>query len=149
MMIDKHFFNYKKVSTLLFVCFQLFKINVSFAQQSPENGNENIRLNQIGFYPLAPKNAIVLKTKETVFYVETINKKKVFTGGLKESGKPDFAGNKTSIADFTAFHQPGKYVLFVADLGYSWPFEIKNEVHADVANAAIKAYYFMRASIPL
>jgi endoglucanase len=149
MMMDKHFFSYRKVSTLLFVCLQWFMINMSFAQQSPEGGNENIRLNQIGFYPLAPKNAIILKTKETVFYVETINKKKVFTGELKESSKPDFAGNKTSVADFTTFQQPGKYILFVADIGNSWPFEIKNEVHADVAKAAIKAYYFMRASIPL
>ncbi|TWJ04899.1 endoglucanase [Mucilaginibacter frigoritolerans] len=147
--MDKYFFNRRKLNALLFICVQLFLFNVACAQQIPEAGNEDIRVNQIGFYPLASKTAVVLKTKATVFYIETIDKKKVFTGELKVSGKPDFAGNTTSIADFTSFDISGKYILYVPDVGYSWSFEIKKAVHEAVGNAAIKAYYFMRASIPL
>lgn len=121
-----------------------------FAQGSNIDSTEHIRLNQVGFYPDAPKIAIVLKGRgNNTFYVETVNKKIVFKGTLKQSVKPDFAGNVTSIADFSAFQQPGRYVLHVADVGYSWPFEINRSVHRQVADASIKAYYFMRASIPL
>ncbi len=115
----------------------------------PTLAQQNIRLNQIGFYPDAPKTAIVLIGGDSVFYIQTTNKKTVFTGTLRKSVKPDFAGKTTEIADFTTFHKPGKYMLYVPAVGYSWPFEIKKEVHREVANASIKAYYFMRASITL
>jgi endoglucanase len=127
----------------------VFFIHTSFAQQIPSNGESNIRLNQIGFYPEAPKVAVILSGNGNVFYIQTISKKTVFTGKLKKSVKPNFAGNTTNIADFTTFNKPGKYVLYIPDVGYSHPFEIKRSVHKDVANASIKAYYFMRASIPL
>jgi endoglucanase len=127
----------------------IFFIQKSFAQQIPPNGESNIRLNQIGFYPEAPKIAVVLSGNGNVFYIKTTSKKTIFTGKLKKSVKPNFAGNTTNIADFTTFHKPGKYVLYMPGVGYSYPFEIKRSVHKDVANASIKAYYFMRASIPL
>jgi len=110
---------------------------------------QNIRLNQLGFYPEAPKTAIILNAKDSVFQVQTIEKKSVFSGTLKRSVKPDFAGDYTLIADFTAYHKPGKYLLFIPGTGYSYPFEIKTAVHRQVADASIKAYYFMRASLSL
>jgi len=118
----------------------------AYGQQGSET---KIRLDQAGFYPDAPKIAVVLSAADSVFYVQTAEKKTVFTGHLKKSGKPDFAGDYTFIADFTAFHKTGKYLLFVPGVGYSWPFEIKKNVHREVAAASIKAYYFMRASTAL
>src|SRR6185503_19433229 len=59
------------------------------AQQS---GEAKIRLNQIGFYPKAPKTAILISSGDSIFYIQTIEKKTVFTGKLKRSVKPDFAG---------------------------------------------------------
>lgn len=116
------------------------------AQQS---GEAKIRLNQIGFYPKAPKTAILISSGDSIFYIRTIEKKTVFTGRLKRSVKPDFAGNYTWVADFTPLHRTGTYRLFAPGLGYSYPFKIKNNVHSEVARGAIKAYYFMRASLPL
>jgi len=131
---------------LIFALAIIVFVEPSFAQQ---NGQQNIRLNQIGFYPDAPKTAIVLTAKDTVFYIQVINGKTVFKGTLKKSVNPDFAGNKTAIADFTNYRKPGKYIVIVPDVGASYPFEIKRSAHHEVANASIKAYYFMRASIPL
>ncbi|WP_428331301.1 glycoside hydrolase family 9 protein [Mucilaginibacter sp.] len=108
-----------------------------------------IRLNQIGFYPDAPKTGIILKSSGNKFYIQTTAKKTVFTGVLKASVKPDFAGNTLQIANFTAFHTSGTYVLYIPGSGYSYPFQIKNAVHKEVAAGIIKAYYYMRASIPL
>jgi endoglucanase len=126
-----------------------FNVQRSSAQQSGDKGEQHIRLNQIGFYPDAPKIAIILTGKDSLFYIQTINKKTVFAGTLKKSVKPDFGGNNTLIADFTSLRKPGKYKVFVPNTGYSYPFEIKKSVMRGVAEASIKAYYFMRASIPL
>lgn len=127
----------------------LFFLQYSLAQQPALNGQVNIRLNQVGFYPGAPKKAIILFGKENTFYIQTLNRQTVFEGKLKTVPNPDFAGRITYIADFSIYHKSGKYLIYIPDVGYSYPFEIKNGVHHEVAAASIKAYYFMRASTPL
>ena len=114
-----------------------------------QGGETKIRLDQVGFYPDALKIAVILSAGDSVFYVQTTEKKTMFTGRLKKSLKPDFAGDYTLIADLTAFHKTGKYLLLVPGLGYSYPFVINKNVHREVAAASIKAYYFMRASTAL
>ena len=114
-----------------------------------QNSETKIRLNQIGFYPKAPKLAIVISSADSIFYILTAGKKTAFTGKLKRSAKPDFAGNYTLIADFSALNQTGTYRLLVPGVGYSYPFEIKENVHRALGIGVLKAYYFMRASIPL
>jgi len=148
-MSDKQSHTYAAFRSCLSAVIIIFNVLKVAAQQAPENGEINIRLNQTGFYPGAQKTAIVLKSKVSTFFLQTPEKKVVFTGILKKSVKPDFAGDTTSIADFTAWRKPGRYILYVPDVGYSYPFEIKRSVHQNVANASIKAYYFMRASTPL
>jgi endoglucanase len=119
------------------------------SQQKTDGDGTNVRLNQTGFYPAGPKIAIVLNSKGEDFHIQTIAKRNVFSGRLKKSVKPTFGGVYTWIADFSEFNTAGKYILYVPDAGYSYPFEIKQSVHHNVAGASIKAYYFMRASIPL
>jgi endoglucanase len=141
--------NYNMNRCLLLLLVTIFFLQRSSAQQTSENSPSFIRLNQIGFYPDGPKIAVILGGNDSVFYIQTPGKKIVFKGELKWSVKPDFAGNKTLIADFSSYHKTGKYLLFVPGMGYSYPFEIKQTVLQGVADASIKAYYFMRASIPL
>ncbi|MDF2431872.1 MAG: endoglucanase [Mucilaginibacter sp.] len=138
-----------KLYRLLNVLLMFIVAQPSLAQQNDSKSHENIRLNQIGFYPGAIKTAIVLTGNGNTFEIQTPDKKVVFRGTLQKSTKPDFAGKLTSIADFTVFNKPGKYIIYVPDAGYSWPFEIKRSVHRGVAAGSVKAYYFMRASIPL
>jgi endoglucanase len=126
----------------LFTFIILLFMQQSFAQQQSFNGTAIIRLNQIGFYP-------VLTNKKSDFYLQTPNHQVVFTGKLLKSVNPDFAGNDTYIADFSSYHQPGKYRVVVPGIGSSYPFEIKTDVYRNVGDASIKAYYFMRASTPL
>jgi len=119
------------------------------AQSRSDAGNDQIRLNQIGFYPDAPKIAVVLTNKKSNFSLLAARKKVVYKGQLKKSAQPDFAGHYTWIADFSTFSKSGKYVLNVPSLGTSYPFNISKNVHQKVADATIKAFYFMRASTPL
>jgi len=125
----------------------LFTIRPASAQESPDG--VNIRINQTGFYPSAPKIAIVLKSDGNSFTLETLDKKNVYAGKLKKSVKVGLNGEFAWIADFSSFKIPGQYKLHVAGAGYSYPFQITKNVHAKVAAGSIKAYYFMRASIPL
>jgi len=129
--------------------FLLFSGLIASAQSKSDGGKDKIRLNQIGFYPNAPKLAVVLTNKKGSFTLQAADKKVVYKGQLKKSGQPDFAGQYTWIADFSAFSKPGKYVLNVPGLGTSYPFSISRNVHQEVADATIKAFYFMRASTPL
>lgn len=138
---------YKRALLLIYILSSLSFC--SSKTQLTQSGESIIRLDQIGFYPNAPKCAIILADTGGVFEVRTLNKKTVFKGELKRSFKPDFAGKYTWIADFSSFYITGKFVLYVPGIGNSYPFSIKRSVHQQVADASIKAYYFMRASTPL
>ncbi|MFC0514832.1 glycoside hydrolase family 9 protein [Mucilaginibacter angelicae] len=129
--------------------FALLLIGSSASAQQSDTTSKPIRLNQIGFYPVAVKRAIVLSDKEGDFFIQTIQRQTVFTGKLKTSLKPNFAGHVVQSADFSAFTKPGRYILYVPSVGYSYPFEVKASVHKAVASASIKAYYFMRSGTPL
>ncbi|MFC6998842.1 glycoside hydrolase family 9 protein [Rufibacter roseus] len=114
-------------------------------------GQESIRLNQIGFYPNAPKVAIVTgKSTGDKFYLKTQDlSKTVFTGSLSESQLTELSKKPTRVADFSQFTKPGVYVLDIPGVGQSYPFEIKQQVHQEVAAAAMKGFYFQRLSVDL
>jgi endoglucanase len=139
---------FKKAFTLISLVFSLLYLNGN-AQHLADSGALKIRLNQEGFYPYAPKIAVVLVNNGSDFFLREVEKKTVFTGVLKRSAQPDFAGNYTWIADFSAYHKAGRYTLNIPGTGNSYAFNISRSVHRKVADASIKAYYFMRASIPL
>lgn len=117
------------------------------AAQPPANP---IRLNQIGFYPGAPKIAVIAAEAEGEFSLFTPDlKEKVYTGKITGPQTSSISGKKTWIADFSEFQKTGAYVLLVPGLEPSYPFEIKPAVHREVATAALKAFYFQRMSAGL
>jgi len=117
--------------------------------QSGLPASDSIRINQLGFYPKAPKTAIVLADRTQKFTIQAANGKTIFSGTLIPSAKPDLSGRTIYLADFSALQQAGNYILHVPDANYSYPFAINADVHQKVAAAAIKGFYYQRASIPL
>jgi endoglucanase len=112
--------------------------------------SDKIKFNQIGFYPDAPKVAIITGDSSSQFSLMSGDKKKTFfSGNLKKSVGPALNGRYTLVADFSSYKKQGEYVLYVKGLGYSAPFEIKNGVFHDVGIAAAKAFYYQRASTAL
>ena len=132
-----------------FLVASLLCVTTASCKSTLDSGELKIRLNQIGFYPNANKIAIILTDRAANFSLLSSNKKKVFSGHLVKSLQPDFAGNYTWTADFSKFNKTGTYILDVPGVGKSYPFSISTSVHRKVADASVKAYYFMRASIPL
>ena len=111
---------------------------------------ENIRLNQIGFYPEAPKMAILVGEGSGDFYLlDADTKKKVFTGTLSASRTNVISKKITHLADFSDFKMTGKYIVSVPNVGDSYTFEIRPNVHRAVAIGALKGFYYQRASTSL
>ncbi len=112
--------------------------------------SDNVRLNQIGFYPSGPKTAIIVDDKAEIFQLVPVGSKEaVFTGTLKKMGTWVYSAENVSKADFSKFTKEGSYTLVVPGVGSSYPFDIKMNVHALPAKASLKFYYYQRASIPL
>lgn len=131
---------------LLHLIFSGLALQAAFTQ----NLTEFIRLNQIGFYPEAPKIAIVATEVKGEFFIATPDlKQKEFTSMLGGPQVSSISGKTTMVADFSKFKKPGTWVVWVPSLGHSWPFEIKPNVHREVATAALKGFYYQRMSTEL
>lgn len=109
-----------------------------------------IKINQLGFKPLSEKIAVVPAVPATTFSV--INKSDssvVLTGNLSAAATWSPAQESVKLADFSSLQQIGSYELQVEGIGQSAEFSISNDVYNEVNAAAIKAFYFNRASTAL
>jgi endoglucanase len=129
----------------------LFLISIQTAIMTmAQSLNYDIRLNQAGFLPNAVKIAAVVNTQSDSFNIMTSDlSTTVFKGQFLPSAYYPSSDEDVSIADFTLMNDTGEYVLVVDDLGKSVPFSVKSDVFTGVSKAAIKAYYFNRASTPI
>jgi endoglucanase len=112
---------------------------------------DQIKLNQVGFYPNAPKVAIVTgDVAADDFYIATTNlRDTVFTGKLSEQKQSAYSSTKTRIAVFSSFAGKGSFVVAIPGVGTSYVFEINDSVNRNVGRAVLKGYYYQRASMPL
>jgi endoglucanase len=115
-----------------------------------QDATSKIRLNQIGFYPDAPKIAVVAEDLDGNFsVVSTGTGEVVFSSKLSAAHKSAFSPKITRIADFSKVTKPGLYKVNILGLGDSYTFEIKPKVFCGVTKALIKGFYFQRMSAPL
>src|SRR6185437_9802599 len=112
---------------------------------------DKIKLNQAGFYPGAPKVAVV--TGDVVsndFYIATTNlRDTVFRGKLSEEKQSAYSSTKTRIAVFSSFTGKGSYVVCIPGIGTSYVFDINNDVYQNVGISTLKGFYYQRVSMPL
>ncbi|GEO08552.1 endoglucanase [Segetibacter aerophilus] len=108
-------------------------------------------MNQLGFYTNAPKVAVITReTNSQRFFITNTNlKDTLFRGNLGIEMQSKNSSTKTKIADFSSFHTPGTYVVFVPGIGHSYVFEVRQNVNHSAAVAGLKGYYFQRVSMPL
>jgi endoglucanase len=129
---------------------RLFLLLVLATSAVPAVAQSQIRLNQTGFYPGQPKVAGVVAAEPGSFYVRPAGGgEAVYEGELSAARSWAPSGETVRQADFSALSEVGEYVLEVPGLGASYPFSIAERVHENVARAALKGYYFQRASTAL
>jgi endoglucanase len=109
-----------------------------------------IRLNQIGFYPEGEKIAVIVGKEDRDFVIREASSGRVaFKGKLGDLRTNQHSGKFSRVADFSALRKSGKYIIDVASLGKSASFEIRKGVQKSVAIAALKGFYYQRASVEL
>jgi len=134
--------NFKYITTFL-----LLLPFFSFSQTV----TDQIKLNQVGFYPNAPKVAVVTgEVASNDFYIASTNlRDTVFRGKLSEQKQSAYSSTKTRIAVFSSFTDQGSFVVCVPGAGTSYIFEINDSVNKNVGRAVLKGYYYQRVSMPL
>ncbi|MGM9484976.1 glycoside hydrolase family 9 protein [Roseateles sp. NT4] len=111
---------------------------------------DGIEVNQVGFTPGAAKWAAVPDTAARGFkLVRAGTDEVVLRGVLGASARWAPADRVVRLADFSALKTPGDYELVVDGLPRSPRIHIAADAYAELSAAALKAYYFNRASAPL
>jgi endoglucanase len=111
---------------------------------------ERIKLNQVGFTPNAEKLAVVPAVEATSFTVlKAGTTEEVMSGTLSAAAvwQPSFESVK--LADFSSLTAPGSYELKVAGVTQTAPFTVSADAYKAVNAAALKSFYFNRASTAL
>jgi endoglucanase len=145
----------RKVSPVLLLVFHIWCSPLA-AQNTPPPA---IVLNQLGFYPDAPKFAVVtgLALKD-VFYVVSVADNApswqgrvdtVYFGRLGPVNSSTNSSLNTRLADFSAVHKPGTYRLIVPNFPNSYPFVISAKVFGPLVAAVLKGYYYQRSATTL
>jgi endoglucanase len=117
---------------------------------SAQVSTDNIRLNQVGFYPDAKKIAVISGDIKGEFEIKSVaSGKSEFKSKLSAPRKSQFSDKMTTIADFSAFKKPGLYTLNIPGTGDSYSFEIKPAVFNDLTRGLIKGFYYQRMSMPI
>ena len=125
----------------------LFALASCLQTATAQSASDKIRLNQLGFYPNGPKIAIITEAVNGEFHITAPgDDKKLFTGTLEGPQVSSLSGKQTWVADFSSFQKNGTYVVSIPSLGSSYPFQIKADVHQELAQAALKSYYHQRMS---
>lgn len=109
-----------------------------------------IRVNQIGYYPDGPKIAAVITDAGAAFdVVEDAGGSVVFSGTLSTAVSWAPSGEVVRLADFSDLRTEGIFRLRLPGGTESHPFAIRVRVHEELARAALKGFYFQRASFRL
>jgi len=114
---------------------------VLLAQASPV-----IRVDQVGYLSEAPKRAaVVADPPATAFAVREADGGRIaLEGDLGPARLDADTGDRVQLADFSSLATPGRYVVEVAGVGESWPFEIGPRVYDRALYLTMRSYYGQR-----
>ncbi|HWK07247.1 MAG TPA: glycoside hydrolase family 9 protein [Puia sp.] len=157
------------LSILVTFSFRMAGQSIPVIIQSIRLTAQSIRINQLGYYPHAPKIAIVTfspgsvdaATTDQPFYLLSPHghdtaytgpegpPDTVYTGRLGPLQHSTNSSVTTRIADFSAITKEGVYEIAVPDIGTSYPFRIGPHAAEQVARASLKGYYYQRSAMAL
>jgi endoglucanase len=131
----------------------LFLVSAILAGCQPKTSDieqdENIRLNQIGYFINGVKTFVVADTDARSFVVLSQQKDTVFKGTLENKGLWDKSGEQVFIGDFTALDAEGKYTIMLENGEKSYEFAIGQDIYDDLKIATLKSFYLHRISMPI
>lgn len=111
--------------------------------------SEQIRFNQLGYFPSEVKEFVVADLDATSFTIVDGKGKKFSKGSLVDRGRWDISGEHILLGDFSKLKKPGSYFIVLNTGERSASFEISSELYKEALDASIKSFYFQRASMPI
>lgn len=108
-----------------------------------------IRLNQVGYYPNSTKEFVVIGKSAGKFEVVDELNNTVLSGEISPEENWPLSGETVAIGDFSKLQAPGKYAIVVDGKLSSHAFEVNTAIYNAPLNAAVKSYYYQRASMPI
>ena len=118
-----------------------------FSQQQAKG----LYLNQLGFYPAAPKIAVITgePAGDSFCIVDRASQHTVFTGRLSAAKQSAYSSAITRTIDFSRLRQEGHYELLLPGTGYRVSFTVDRHIHHAVATGVLKGFYYQRSDMPL
>ncbi len=109
---------------------------------------DRILLPQNGYGANLNKIALV-RTPADTFLIAGTDHSVVLKGKLSGPKFWSFSGDWVQMADFSSVNIPGEYFLTIPGTGEKRKFRILADPYGDIANAAVKAFYYNRCSYPI
>ena len=110
----------------------------------------SVKLNQLGYETTGEKVAVFENAVEDADF-EIIDYKTgeiIYTGRVKgfQKSKDDIS---FSYGDFSSVNQEGRFCIRTEEIGYSYPFEIRENIYDSLFQDAMKQFYFSRCGTSL
>lgn len=112
-------------------------------------GQTTIQYNQAGYAPHSPKVIAVAKARGDSLYVYSATGS--FAGSFPLGPVQHYSASQDSfqLVDLSALNQEGTYSLMFPSSGRSFPLVVRKNPYRPLTDAAIKFFYFQRASTSL
>ena len=111
--------------------------------------SNDIKVNQVGYFPNAPKHAVVVGTSATTFELRNASNTTVYTGNLGSTAYWDETSENVKSIDFTDFTETGSFKIYIDGVGESYDFIIANDALDQVSKEAVRYFYYNRSSFAL
>lgn len=110
------------------------------------DGVTNIKVDQAGYLPNAPKVAMVTSGAQASDFTirDASSGATVFRGKLSAMVDEPDSGDRPQAADFSKFNRSGTYYVEVPGIGRSWTFSIAPNVYSRPFYLAMRAFYGQR-----
>ena len=92
-----------------------------------------ILTDRYGYLPESDKTCILVgdQVPDTFYVMDADTGITVYEGKVTRRDRRDGAGNVVAYGYFTAVNEPGKYMICCDHIGYSYPFEVGEDVYTD------------------
>lgn len=137
-----------KNSLLLLLVASFLVVGSSTGNSQTSDFSNDILVNQIG-YPKSGAKKALIRSDANSYYLKDSNGNKIFNGNIGERKYWELSGDAVGVANFSEFTQQGEYVLCISDTECSAPFEIGTSLYGDLADAALKSYYYSRVGVDI
>jgi endoglucanase len=118
----------------------------ALAAAQPTAATTDIKVDQVGYLPSAPKVALVVSAKaDGAFLVRrTADGKEALRGTLSAPVPDATSGDEVRSADFSRLTKAGTYYVEVPGVGTSWPFAIGETAFSRTFYLAMRSFYGQR-----